>query len=78
MRELLRDVFEPNRYNVATAVFVVFLLVFAYVLVPPELVVGSVVLSRQLVQYGVWLVIFTVWMAWFVYVGVDHVYGTEP
>jgi hypothetical protein len=30
-----------------------------------------------LVQYSVWLVVFTVWMAWFIYVGVDHVYGTE-
>ena len=40
--------------------------------------VRSVVLPRQLVRYGVWLVIFTVWMAWFVYVGVEHVYGTEP
>jgi len=66
MRELLGDVFEPNRYNVATAVVVVGLLVFAYVVVP-----------RPLVQYSVWLVIFTIWMAWFVYVGVDHVYGTD-
>jgi len=78
MRELLGDVFEPNRYNVATAVAVVGLLVFAYVLAPQELVVASVVLSRQLVQYSVWLVVFTIWMAWFVYVGVDYVYGTEP
>lgn len=78
MRELLRDVFEPNRYNVATAAVVVGLLVFAYVLAPREFVVGSVVLSRQLVQYGAWLVIFTVWMVWFVYVGVDYVYGAEP
>jgi len=66
MRELLGDVFEPNRYNVATAVVVVGLLVFAYLIVP-----------RPLVQYSVWLVIFTIWMAWFVYVGVDHVYGTD-
>ena len=77
MRELLRDVFEPDRYNVATAVVVVGLLVFAYVLAPRELVVGSVVLSRQLVQYAVWLVVFTIWMVWFVYVGVDYVYGTD-
>jgi hypothetical protein len=66
MRELLGDVFEPNRYNVATAVVVVGLLVFAYVLVP-----------RPLVQYSAWLVIFTIWMAWFVYVGVEHFYGTN-
>jgi lipopolysaccharide export LptBFGC system permease protein LptF len=66
MREFLGDVFEPNRYNVATAVVVVGLLVFAYVVV-----------QRPLVQYSVWLVIFTIWMAWFIYVGVDYFYGTE-
>jgi len=66
MREFLREVLEPSRYNVATAVVVVGLLVFAYVLVP-----------QPLVQYSVWLVIFTIWMAWFVYVGVDYVYGAE-
>jgi hypothetical protein len=64
MRGLLAEVFEPNRRNVATAVVVVGLLVFAYVVYP-----------RQIVQYGAWLVIFTVWMVWFVYLGVDHVYG---
>ena len=77
MREFLGDVFEPDRYNVATATVVTGLLVFAYVLAPRELVVGSVVLSRQLVQYAVWLVVFTIWMVWFVYVGVDYVYGTD-
>jgi hypothetical protein len=66
MRELIGEVFEPTRYNVATAVVVVGLLAFAYI------VVGD-----PLVQYSVWLVVFTVWMAWFIYVGVDHVYGTE-
>jgi hypothetical protein len=64
MREFLGEVFEPDRYNVAAAAVVAALLVFAYVLVP-----------RPLVQYSVWLVIFTIWMAWFVYVGVDYVYG---
>jgi Na+-transporting NADH:ubiquinone oxidoreductase subunit NqrB len=66
MRELLREVFEPNRWNVAAGGLVVVLLFVAYVLVP-----------QPLVQYSVWLVIFTVWMAWFIYVGVDYMYGTE-
>ena len=66
MRELLRDVFEPNRRNVATAGVVVGLLVVAYVIVP-----------HRLVQYGAWLVIFTIWMVWFVYAGVDYVYGID-
>ena len=64
MRDLLGDVFEPTRYNVAIAVTVVGLLVVAYVLVP-----------HPYVQYGAWLVIFTIWMVWFVYVGVDRIYG---
>ncbi|WP_235853624.1 hypothetical protein [Halosimplex salinum] len=64
MREFLADVFAPTRYNVATAVVVAALLVVAYVLVP-----------HPYVQYGAWLVIFTIWMVWFVYVGVDRVYG---
>ena len=66
MRELLREVFEPNRWNVAAGGLVVVLLFVAYVLVP-----------RPLVQYSAWLVIFTVWMAWFIYAGVDYMYGTE-
>jgi len=66
MRELLREVFEPNRYNVSVGVFVVVLLVVAYGVV-----------QDPFVQYSVWLVVFTVWMAWFIYVGVDYMYGTE-
>jgi hypothetical protein len=66
MRELLADVFAPTRYNAAAAVSAAALLFVAYVLVP-----------HPYVQYGAWLVIFTVWMVWFVYVGVDHVYGIE-
>ena len=66
MRQLLRNVFRPNRRNVATGVSVAGLLVFAYVVYPD-----------RYVQYGAWLVIFTVWMVWFVYAGVDYVYGIE-
>jgi len=66
MRELLASVFEPNRRNVATGVAVAALLVFAYVIYP-----------NRYVQYGVWLVIFTVWMVWFVHAGVDYVYGLD-
>lgn len=66
MRDLLGDVFRPTRYNVAAAISAAVLLVVAYVLLP-----------YPYVQYGAWLVIFTIWMAWFVYVGVDHVYGID-
>lgn len=66
MRAVLGEVFRPNRRNVATAVGVLGLLVFAYVVYP-----------HRLVQYAAWLVVFTVWMVWFVYAGVDYVYGIE-
>lgn len=64
MRELLADVFAPNRHNVATAVGVAALLFVVYVVYP-----------HRILQYGAWLVVFTVWMVWFVYAGVDYVYG---
>ena len=60
MRELLREVFEPNRWNVAAGGLVVVLLFVAYVLVP-----------QPLVQYSAWLVIFTVWMSWFIFAGME-------
>ncbi|WP_436906743.1 hypothetical protein [Halosimplex marinum] len=66
MRELLADALAPTRYNVAAAVSAAALLFVAYVVVP-----------HPYVQYGAWLVIFTVWMVWFVYLGVDHVYGID-
>jgi hypothetical protein len=42
------------------------LLVFAYVIFP-----------NMIVQYGAWLAIFTIWMAWFVYYGTKWMYGVE-
>jgi len=66
MREFLRELFQPTRYNVATAVVVVGLLLFAYVVYP-----------NQILQYGVWLVVFTVWMVWFVWAGVDYFYDLD-
>jgi homoserine trans-succinylase len=66
MRELLDDVFEPNRRNVLTAAGVAGLLFVAYVVYP-----------TRILQYGVRLVIFTVWMVWFVYAGVEYVYGID-
>jgi len=66
MRDLLASALAPTRYNVAAAASAALALVVAYVLVP-----------HPYVQYGAWLVVFTVWMVWFVYVGVDHVYGID-
>jgi hypothetical protein len=63
MRAFVRDVFEPTRYNVATAAAVAGLLLVAYVVYP-----------HRIVQYATWLVVFTIWMVWFVYAGVDYFY----
>jgi hypothetical protein len=41
-------------------------LLFAYVVYP-----------HTIVQYGAWLVVFTIWMAWFVYHGTKRIYGVE-
>jgi len=37
------------------------------------LVVSQVVLRDRIVQYAVYLVVFTVWMAWFVLAGVNFI-----
>lgn len=62
----MREALAPNRRNLAALGTVTGLLIVAYVLVP-----------HGLVQYGAWLVIFTIWMAWFVWAGVEAVYGTD-
>jgi hypothetical protein len=41
-------------------------LLFAYVVYP-----------HHIVQYGAWLVVFTIWMSWFVYHGTKRIYGIE-
>jgi len=41
------------------------------------LLVAYVVYPHPLVQYGVWLAIFTIWMAWFVFFGVKWVYARD-
>jgi hypothetical protein len=61
----MRDI-ALKPWNVAAFVGVTALLLVAYVLAP-----------GRMIQYGAWLVIFTIWMAWFVYEGVDHVYGID-
>jgi len=52
-----------RRRDYATGASVAALLVVAYVVYPDPIV-----------QYGVWLVIFTIWMGWFVAFGVDWLY----
>jgi len=38
------------------------------------LVVAYVVYPDPIVQYGAWLAVFCIWMAWFVFFGVKWVY----
>ncbi len=54
---------SPGRWDYAAVTSALGLLVLAYVVYP-----------RPLLQYGVWLVVFTIWMAWFVFFGVKWVY----
>jgi len=41
------------------------------------LFVGYVVYPNQILQYGVWLAIFTIWMVWFVFFGTKWVYEID-
>jgi len=41
------------------------------------LVLGYVVYPNQIFQYAVWLAIFIIWMAWFVYYGTKWLYGVD-
>jgi hypothetical protein len=53
----------PDRWDYAAGATVLCLLVFAYVVYPDPIL-----------QYGIWLVVFTIWMAWFVFYGVRWAY----
>ena len=53
-----------DRWDGAAAVSVLALLAFAYLIFP-----------HRILQYAVWLVVFTIWMAWFVYFGTKYYYG---
>ena len=55
---------RPGRLDALAIASVLALLVLAYALVP-----------EPAVQYGVWLVIFSIWMLWFVSFGVRWLYG---
>jgi len=57
---------RPGRLDALTLGSVLGLLVVAYLLVP-----------QPAVQYGVWLVIFSIWMLWFVSYGVRWLYDEE-
>lgn len=41
------------------------------------LFIAYVVYPNTIFQYGVWLTIFTIWMAWFVYYGTKWMYGFD-
>jgi hypothetical protein len=41
------------------------------------LAVGYLVVPDPVVQYGVWLAVFCVWMAWSVFYGTKWPYGVE-
>ncbi len=41
------------------------------------LFVAYVIYPNTILQYGVWLAIFAIWMAWFVYYGTKWMYGVD-
>lgn len=57
---------RPGRREYAAVLAVLALLLVGYVLVPDPVV-----------QYGVWLSIFSIWMGWFVAYGVDWLFREE-
>ena len=59
-----RPTLDPVDYAAGLAAFVL-------------LILGYVVYPDQIFQYFVWLLIFTIWMAWFVYYGTKWMYGIE-
>ncbi|WP_436903049.1 hypothetical protein [Halovenus halobia] len=57
---------SPGLLDYAAGSSAVVLLFIAYVVYP-----------NTILQYGVWLTIFTIWMAWFVYYGTKWMYGVD-
>jgi hypothetical protein len=57
---------DLDRWDVSAAAGVVALFVLAYVVVP-----------HPVVQYGAWLAVFCIWMAWFVFFGTKWLYGAD-
>lgn len=62
----MRDRTVADYHTLTALVAVAALLVFAYVYYP-----------HPLVQYGAWLVVFSVWMAWFVSKAAEWVSNAE-
>lgn len=57
---------RPDRWDAAAVGSALALLALAHLVYP-----------HRIVQYGVWLVVFTIWMAWFVYYGTKWLYGLK-
>lgn len=56
----------PDRWDAAAVVGALGTLTVAYLLVPDPIV-----------QYGAWLVVFCIWMAWFVFFGTKWLYDVD-
>jgi hypothetical protein len=55
-----------DRLDIAAFAAAAGLLVFAYVVYPD-----------QILQYGVWIAVFIIWMVWFTYYGTKWLYSVE-
>lgn len=58
---------RPDRWDAAAVGSALALLALAYLVYP-----------HRILQYAVWLAVFCIWMAWFVYYGARWLYGLEP
>lgn len=58
---------QPDRWDGAAVASALAALFVAYVVVPDPVL-----------QYAVWLAVFSIWMAWFVYYGTKWLYGPDP
>lgn len=57
---------RPDGWDYAAIASAVVLLLVAYVFYP-----------HRILQYGVWLAVFTIWMAWFSYYGTKWLYDVD-
>lgn len=58
---------RPDRWDLVALGSAVGLLLVAHLFYP-----------HRILQYGVWLAVFSIWMAWFVYYGSRWLYETSP
>lgn len=65
-----RELLGPNKRNLVTLVIIMGLLATTHFLLPHP-ATGLDPIDVQVIQYGAYLTIFTIWMWWFVTTGIE-------